>query len=83
MTSKSPEHLRVDRMATPIGEALIVTDQDGILCAFDWADHETDMLRLLCLHYGSLVPESGAAPEDLKRLLRRYFEGDLGCLGAH
>jgi methylated-DNA-[protein]-cysteine S-methyltransferase len=82
MTSKSPEHLRVDRMATPIGEALIVTDQNGILRAFDWADHETDMLRLLHLHHGALVPESGAAPGSLKRLLRRYFDGDLGCLGV-
>jgi methylated-DNA-[protein]-cysteine S-methyltransferase len=82
MTGKSPEHFRVDRMATPIGEALIVTDQNGILRAFDWADHEMDMRRLLCLHYGSLVPEPGAAPGDLKGLLRRYFEGDLGGLGA-
>ena len=82
MTSKSPEHLWVDRMATPIGEALIVTDQDGILRAFDWADHETDMRRSLYLHYGSLVPESGAAPGNLMRLLRHYFEGDIGCLEA-
>jgi methylated-DNA-[protein]-cysteine S-methyltransferase len=82
MTSKPPERLRLDRLATPIGEALIVTDEDGRLRAFDWADREAGMARLLRLHYGSRVPEPGAAPRDLKRLLRRYFDGELGCLGA-
>jgi len=82
MTSKPPERLRLDRLATPIGESLIVTDEAGYLRAFDWADRETGMARLLRLHYGSIVPEPGGAPGNLKRLLRRYFEGDLGCLSA-
>ena len=58
MTSKLPERLRLDRLATPIGEALIVTDEAGCLRAFDWADREVSMARLLRLHYGSMVPES-------------------------
>jgi methylated-DNA-[protein]-cysteine S-methyltransferase len=82
MTNKPPESLRLDRMATPIGEALIVTDETGFLRAFDWADRESGMARLLRLHYGSLVPVSGAAPGGVKRLLRRYFEGDVDCLGG-
>jgi methylated-DNA-[protein]-cysteine S-methyltransferase len=82
MTSKLPERLRLDRLATPIGEALIVTDEAGYLRAFDWADRESGMARLLRLHYGSIVPEPGGAPGSLKRLLRRYFEGDLACLSA-
>jgi methylated-DNA-[protein]-cysteine S-methyltransferase len=80
MNSKLPEQLRLDRMATPIGEALLVTDEVGYLRAFDWADHESDMARLLRLHYGSLVPVPGAAPEKIRRTLRNYFEGDLGAL---
>jgi methylated-DNA-[protein]-cysteine S-methyltransferase len=82
MTSKLPERLRLDRLATPIGESLIVTDEVGCLRAFDWADREAGMARLLRLHYGSVVPEPGAAPGNIKRLLRRYFEGELGCLAA-
>jgi len=82
MTNKPPECLRLDRLATPIGEALIVTDETGTLRAFDWADRESGMARLLRLHYGSIVPEPGAAPATVKRLLRRYFEGDLGSLAA-
>lgn len=82
MTSKLPERLRLDRLATPIGEALIVTDEAGYLRALDWADRESSMARLLRLHYGSVVPEPGPAPRSVKRLLRSYFEGELGCLGA-
>ena len=77
-----PERLRLDRLATPIGEALIVTDERGALRAFDWADHEARMAQLLRLHYGSLVPVPGAAPKHVMRLLRRYFDGDIGCLDA-
>ena len=43
------------------------------LRAFDWADREPDMARLLRLHYGSLAPEPGAAPKDLMRSLRALF----------
>jgi len=82
MTSKLPDRLRLDRMATPIGEALIVTDEAGVLRAFDWADRESGMARLLRLHYGSMVPDAGAAPNYIRRLLRRYFDGDLGGLAA-
>ena len=80
MTAKPPEHLRLDRFATPIGEALIVTDETGVLRAFDWADREPDMARLLRLHYGSLAPEPGPAPKNLMRSLRGYFEGDFHAL---
>jgi methylated-DNA-[protein]-cysteine S-methyltransferase len=82
MTSKPPERLRLDRLATPIGEALIVTDEIGYLRAFDWADRESGMVRLLRLHYGAMMPEAGAAPGNVTRKLRDYFEGDVGCLAA-
>jgi methylated-DNA-[protein]-cysteine S-methyltransferase len=82
MISKPPERLRLDRLATPIGEALIVTDETGILRAFDWADREAGMTRLLRLHYGSVVLEAGAAPGHVKRPLQRYFEGEVGGLAA-
>jgi methylated-DNA-[protein]-cysteine S-methyltransferase len=82
MTSKPPEHLWLDRMDTPIGEALIITDETGFLRAFDWADRVSGMTRLLRLHYGSMVPETGAAPGNVRRLLRRYFEGESGGLRA-
>jgi methylated-DNA-[protein]-cysteine S-methyltransferase len=78
--NKLPDRLWLDRLATPIGEALIVTDMTGCLRAFDWADRYVGMARLLRLHYGPVEPESGAAPDNLKRRLRRYFEGDVTSL---
>jgi methylated-DNA-[protein]-cysteine S-methyltransferase len=82
MNNRQPERLHFDRMATPIGEALIVTDEDGYLRAFDWADRESGMATLLRRHYGSLRPEPGAAPDRITALLRRYFDGETGCLAA-
>jgi len=82
MTSKLPDRLWLDRMTTPIGEALLVTDEAGFLRAFDWSDRTDSMCRLLRLHYGSLVPEQGRAPEGMRRLVERYFAGDTGCLAA-
>lgn len=80
MTVKPPERLLLDRLATPIGEALLVTDETGCLRALDWADRDTSMARLLRLHYGTMVPEPGAAPQAVKRCLNRYFGGETGCL---
>jgi methylated-DNA-[protein]-cysteine S-methyltransferase len=82
MSDKPPEHLCLDRLATPIGEALIVTDETGTLRAFDWADREPDMVRLLRLHYGSLTPKPDTAPKNLKRSLQDYFDGKLDALAT-
>jgi len=75
-----PERLDLDRLATPIGEALIVTDESGCLRALDWSDYESRLTRLLRRHYGSLAPQPGSAPRDIKRRLQQYFDGDIGCL---
>ena len=81
-TSVPPECLRVDRFATAIGETFLVTDEAGYLRALDWADRESRMRRLLWRHYGPLAHEPGAAPENTRRALRDYFDGDVGRLRA-
>jgi methylated-DNA-[protein]-cysteine S-methyltransferase len=80
MTAKPPEHLFLDRMQTPLGEALLVTDEAGRLRAFDWMDHEPRLGRLLRLHYGSLAPQPGATPAAQRDAIDRYFAGDLSAL---
>jgi NAD(P)-dependent dehydrogenase (short-subunit alcohol dehydrogenase family) len=42
--------LRLNRLATPIGEMLIVEDGEGNLRCVDWIEHERRMLELLRLH---------------------------------
>ena len=43
--AKPPETFSLDRLQTPIGTALLVTDADGVLRALDWEDYEPRMKR--------------------------------------
>lgn len=80
MPAKPPETLRLDRHQTPIGVALLVTDEAGVLRAFDFEDYEPRMRRLLRLHYGDTPTQDGVAPQALKSSINRYFAGDLAAL---
>ena len=81
MPAKPPERLFLDRHHTPIGVALLVTDERGVLRAFDFEDYEPRMRRLMRLHYGATPLEPGSAPAALKASIDRYFKGDLAALG--
>jgi methylated-DNA-[protein]-cysteine S-methyltransferase len=70
----------VDRMATPLGETLLVTDQDGVLRALDFTDYEHRMQRLLHIHYGDVALRQSRAPQQLRHRLQSYFAGDLQAL---
>jgi methylated-DNA-[protein]-cysteine S-methyltransferase len=72
----------LDRLQTPIGTALLVTDADGVLCALDWEEFEPRMRYLLRLHHGAVILTDGRSPEDLKVALTGYFNGDLDRLGT-
>lgn len=77
-----PENFNLDRLPTPIGMALLVTDGDGRLRALDWEDHEPRMRQLLRLQYGAVNLQDAVAPRDLRTALSGYFRGDLDRLGA-
>jgi methylated-DNA-[protein]-cysteine S-methyltransferase len=76
--------LFIDRIHTPIGEMLLVADQDGHLRAVDWSDHETRMRRLLRLHYGEkgFSLEAARNPHGLSNMMGDYFAGDLKAIEA-
>ena len=81
MTAASADRLVLDGLATPIGEALLVSDERGRLRALDWQDHEPRMRRLLRLHHGpaaTLLP--GRAPRAVTEALEAYFAGELARL---
>ena len=48
-----PREFKLDRLATPVGELVIVADAEGRLRAIDWSDHESRMRRLLDRYYGA------------------------------
>ena len=82
MSAKPPETFNLDRLQTPIGTALLVTDADGVLRALDWEDFEPRMNELLRLHYGAVVLEEARAPSGLRAALSGYFKGDLDRLAT-
>lgn len=80
--TKPAERFGLDRLATPIGVALLVTDAEGALCALDWEDYEHRMRELLRLHHGAVDLVDRSAPTAMKTALSAYFEGDLDQLLA-
>ena len=78
--SKTLCTFNLDRLKTPIGTALLVTDDDGALRALDWDDYEGRMLDLLRLHHGAVTLQDGRAPAGLRKALGDYFKGDLDRL---
>jgi methylated-DNA-[protein]-cysteine S-methyltransferase len=82
MSGKPPETFSVDRLKTPIGIALVVTDREGVLRALDWEDYESRLKQLLRLHYGAVVLQDARTPRDIRAALSGYFNGDLVGLNA-
>ena len=82
MSAKPPETFNLDRLQTPIGTALLVTDAGGVLRALDWEEHEPRMRELLRLQYGAVMLEDARAPGDLRSALSGYFKGDLDRLNT-
>ena len=81
MNAKRPEAFFLDRLATPIGTALLMTDDRGALRALDWEDFELRMRELLRLQYSGVVAlQDKRAPKPIRDALIGYFKGDLDRL---
>jgi methylated-DNA-[protein]-cysteine S-methyltransferase len=82
MVAKPPETFGLGRLETPIGVALLVTDNEGVLLALDREDYELRMRGLLRLQHGAVVLKQAQAPGDMLKALSAYFKGDLDRLGT-
>ena len=80
MTAPRPETLILDRVPTPIGTALVVTDEAGVLRAFNWADYEEAMSRWIARRYPAARRTEGAGP--LRHAFDAYFSGRTDALGT-
>jgi len=76
--------LLMDRIDTPLGELLIVADQDGNLRSTAWTDYETHLRATLELHYGKngFTIEPRRNPGGLSEAIARYFAGELTAIDA-
>lgn len=81
-----PEPLRLllNRLPTPIGEMLILADDDGYLRVTSWDDHEPRMRLWLERQYRKqgLLLEESSTPNDITRAMERYFAGDLAAIDS-
>jgi methylated-DNA-[protein]-cysteine S-methyltransferase len=81
-TKKTPRTFGLDRLETPIGTALLVSDADGVLRALDWEDYAPRMKDLLRLQYGAVTLNEARAPAATRAALASYFKGDLAQLAT-
>jgi methylated-DNA-[protein]-cysteine S-methyltransferase len=76
----------LSRLETPIGVALIATDDQGRLRVFDWEDRAERMQRGLDRIYrasgGVRLDESVAAARGVRDRLNAFFAGDLAAIDA-
>ncbi|KAA9001896.1 methylated-DNA--[protein]-cysteine S-methyltransferase [Affinibrenneria salicis] len=69
----------LDSIATPIGELMLVADEDNALRAVEWRDHQERLQRSLAISYREdphLLKEK-YNPGGLSDRLQRYFAGEL------
>lgn len=80
MTVTRRETLTLDRLATPVGEVLLITGPEGAVRALDFAGYEERMHRLRARHSpgGSLA--EGRAPDSVRAAVLAYFAGELTAL---
>lgn len=80
MHALSPEALILDRIETPIGTALVVTDERRVLRAFNWTDYEDAMRAWINKRYGYASLTEGEGP--LRPQFAAYFAGDVDVLST-
>jgi O-6-methylguanine DNA methyltransferase len=79
-TARPPETLILDRVETPIGVALLVADDAGVLRAVNWADYEAHLRAWIARRYptSALVEAKTSA----RTAFEAYFAGDINALSA-
>lgn len=73
-----------ERLKTPIGVMLVLTDAQGRLRAVDWDDYESRMHKLLGRQYGkeAVALRPATAASEAGRCLEAYFDGWIDAIDA-
>lgn len=73
-------NFQLEKFPTPLGQMLLVTDEQQDVRAVDWHDYEERMHLLMARQYKgmALSLREAAQASPASRILQAYFEGDLG-----
>jgi len=71
--------LLLDRVKTPIGTMLLVSDAESLRAA-DFADYESRMHHYLRLHYGDYSLKQAKNSLGFSDRIRAYFDGELSAI---
>lgn len=77
-----PEHMILEPISTPVGTALVATDETGVLRAFNWMGFEARMNAWIERRYPSTRLEAGRGPANVRAGFEAYFAGDRRALEA-
>jgi len=72
--------LYLSSIPSPVGEILLVVDEQERVRALDFADYYARLRRLLREHYGTYELFDALAPAAIAEALSRYFMGELTAL---
>jgi methylated-DNA-[protein]-cysteine S-methyltransferase len=74
------DDLFLDRVATPIGEILVVADARGSLCALEFHDKPERWRKDFKRRFAAAQFTEKHNPSGLSAKLKRYFAGDIAAL---
>lgn len=72
--------LFLSRLPSPLGELLLITDQEQRVRALDFADHEGRLYRGLRGYYSNYGLIHIDPPTTITTALQAYFAGDMGAV---
>ncbi|MCK9512187.1 MAG: methylated-DNA--[protein]-cysteine S-methyltransferase [Pigmentiphaga sp.] len=78
----TPSFFVLERLATPLGQLLLATDEQARLRAVDWQDHEESMHRLLRRQYAGTAIElrETSTISPARRAMQAYFDGEIDAI---
>lgn len=73
---------RFERVPSPCGEMLVVTDPEDTLCLLHWEADMEEIGRLLRRPYGDVRLEAREGASRARRALEEYLAGDLHAIDS-
>lgn len=73
-------HLRLERCSSPIGELMVVTDDEGALRTIEFEDDDARLHKSLRAQYHEYALEAANERSPVAKALDAYFAGDVRAI---